>query len=51
MTQGAEQERLKNTALQQITRSNAVNPHQLYQLLQSQIRVDEEGSPVVLHRA
>ena len=48
VTQGAEQERLKNTALQQITRSSAVNPHQLYQLLQSQIRVDEEGSPVVL---
>ena len=48
VTQGAEQERLKNTALQQITRSNAVNPNQLYQLLQPQIRVDEEGSPVVL---
>lgn len=48
VTQGAEQERLKNTALQQITRSNAVNPSQLYQLLQPQIRVDEAGSPVVL---
>ena len=48
VTQGAEQERLKNTALQQIQRSNAVNPTQLYQLLQPQIRVDSEGSPVVL---
>ena len=48
VTQGAEQERLKNSALQQIAKSNAVNPQQLYMLLQSQIRVDNEGSPVVL---
>ena len=48
VTQAGEQERLKNTALQQIQNSNAVNPMQLYQLLQSQIRVDEAGSPVVL---
>ena len=48
VTKAGEQERLKNTALQQIQNSNAVNPAQLYQLLQSQIRVDESGSPVVL---
>ena len=48
VTKAGEQERLKNTALQQISLSNAVNPTQLYQLLQSQIRVDEPGSPVVL---
>ena len=48
VTQGAEQARLRATALEQISRSNAVNPQQLYQLLQSQIRVDDEGSPVVL---
>ena len=48
VTQGAEQERLKNSALQQIAKSNAVNPQQLYMLLQSQIRVDNEGAPVVL---
>ena len=48
VTKAGEQERLKNTALQQITRSNAVNPSQLYQLLQPQIRVDDAGSPVVL---
>ena len=48
VTKAGEQERLKNTALQQIQNSNAVNPAQLYQLLQSQIRVDESGLPVVL---
>lgn len=49
VTQNAEQERLKSTALQQISRANAVNPQQLYQLLQPQIRIDEEGTPVVLN--
>ena len=49
VTQSAEQERLKNSALEQITRANAVNPTQLYQLLQPQIRVSDEGSVVALN--
>ena len=49
VTQSAEQERLKATALQQITRANAVNPQQLYQLLQPQIRVGDEGNLVALN--
>ena len=49
VTQNAEEERLKNSALQQITRANAVNPTQLYQLLQPQIRVSDDGSVVALN--
>ena len=49
VTQNAEQERLKNSALEQITRANAVNPTQLYQLLQPQIRVSDEGTVVALN--
>lgn len=49
VTQSAEQERLKANALQQITQANAVNPNQLFQLLQSQIRVGDEGTVVALN--
>ena len=45
----AKQERLKATALGQISRSNAVNPQQLYTLLQPALRTDEQGQPVVLN--
>lgn len=47
--QGRQQETLKAAATSQISQANAVNPAQLYALLQSQLRVDEEGSPVVLN--
>ena len=43
VTQNANNERLKSAALQQISRSNAVNPNQLYTLLQPQLRTNEEG--------
>ena len=49
VTQNAEQERLKNSAIEQIARANAVNPTQLYQLLQPQIRVSDEGTIVALN--
>ena len=49
MTQNAKNERLKSAALQQISRSNAVNPNQLYTLLQPQLRTNEDGQPVLLN--
>ena len=49
VTQGAEQERLKAAATSQLSRANAVNPVQLYQLLAPQLRTDGEGNPVVLN--
>lgn len=48
VTQNAEQERLKAAATSQLSRANAVNPTQLYQLLAPQLRTDSEGNPVVL---
>jgi hypothetical protein len=48
VTQNAQQERLKAAATAQISQANAVNPVQLYQLLQSQLRMDDEGNPAVL---
>lgn len=49
VTQNAQQERLKAQAMGHISRASAVNPQQLYMLLQSQLRADEEGNPVVLN--
>ena len=49
VTSSAKQERLKATALGQISRSNAVNPQQLYMLLQPALRTDDQGQPVVLN--
>ena len=49
VTTSAKQERLKAIALGQISRSNAVNPQQLYTLLQSALRPDDQGQPVVLN--
>ena len=48
VTQGAKQERLKASAMAQISRSNAVNPQQLYQLLSTALRTDDEGNPTML---
>jgi hypothetical protein len=48
VTQNAQQERLKAAATAQISQANAVNPTQLYQLLQPQLRMDDEGNPAVL---
>ena len=49
VTQSAAAERLKAAALSQIGRANAVNPQQLYTLLQSQLRTNDEGQPVLLN--
>ena len=47
--QGRQQETLRAAALGQISQANAVNPQQLYSLLQTGLRTDDEGSPVVLN--
>jgi hypothetical protein len=49
VTQSADQERLKAAATSEISRANAVNPTQLYQLLSPQLRRDSDGNPVVLN--
>lgn len=49
VTQNAQQERLKAAATGQISQANAVNPQQLYALLQPQLRTDDDGNPVVLN--
>ena len=49
VSSSAKQERLKAAALGQISRSNAVNPQQLYMLIQPALRTDEQGQPVVLN--
>lgn len=49
VTQNAQHERLKAAALGKISQANAVNPQQLYALLQPQLRVDDEGNPVALN--
>jgi hypothetical protein len=46
--QGRQQETLKAAATAQISQANAVNPSQLYALLQPQLRADAEGNPVAL---
>lgn len=48
VTQSAQQERLKASAMSQISRASAVNPQQMYVLLQTMLRQDDEGNPVVL---
>ena len=49
VSSSAKQERLKASAMGQISRSNAVNPAQLYTLLSPMLRTNDEGSPVVLN--
>jgi len=46
--QGRQQESLRAAALGKISQASAVNPQQLYALLQTRLRTDDEGSPVVL---
>ena len=45
----AQQERLRAAATSRISQANALNPEQLYQLLAPQLRVGDEGAPVVLN--
>ena len=47
--ESAKQERLRASATAQISKAAAVNPTQLYKLLESQLRDGEDGSPVVLN--
>ena len=47
--QGRQQESLRAAALGQISQANAVNPQQLYSLLQTGLRMDDEGNPVMLN--
>ena len=47
--QGRQQETLRAAALGQISQANAVNPQQLYSLLQTGLRMDDEGNPALLN--
>jgi hypothetical protein len=49
VTQNAQQERLKASALSQINRAGALNSQQMYVLIQSALRHDDEGNPVMLN--
>ena len=49
VAQSAKKERLKASALTAIGRANAVNPQQMFTLLQSGLRTDDEGNPVFLN--
>ena len=49
MTQGAAQERVKTSALGQISQAGAINPTQLLTLLQPGLRTNDEGQPVFLN--
>ena len=42
-------ERLKSASLSAISDSNVHSPSQMYELLKSQLRTDDEGNPVVLN--
>ena len=49
VTQDREQDRLRAASLSQINQAGAVNSGQMFQLLQQQLRANEEGKPVVLN--
>ena len=49
VTQDREQDRLRAASLSQINQAGAVNSNQMFQLLQQQLRANEEGKPVVLN--
>jgi len=49
VTQNANQERLKAAALSHINRAGALNSQQMYVLIQSSLRQDDEGNPVMLN--
>jgi len=48
VTQSAAQDRLRSQATAAISQANVVNPSQLYQLLEGQLRTNDDGQPVVL---
>ena len=48
VTQQSQQERLKAAALSQINTAGALNSQQMYTLLQSALRQDDEGNPTVI---
>ena len=48
VTQESQQERLKAAALSQINTAGALNSQQMYTLLQSALRQDDEGNPTVI---
>ena len=48
-TQERQQDRLRAASLSQINTAGAVNSQQMYLLLQSQLRQNEQGDPVVLN--
>ena len=48
VTQESQQERLKAAALSQINTAGALNSQQMYTLLQTALRQDDEGSPTVI---
>ena len=49
VTQERQQDRLRAAALSKINTAGAVSSQQMYMLLQSQLRQDDEGNPVVLN--
>ena len=49
VTQERQQDRFRAAALSKINTAGAVNSQQMYLLLQSQLRQDDEGNPVVLN--
>ena len=49
VTQQSQQERLKAAALSQINTAGALNSQQMYTLLQTALRQDDTGSPVMLN--
>ena len=49
VAQGAAKERMKSSAMSQISRANAVNPQQMFTLLQQGLRTDEEGQACFLN--
>ena len=48
VTQESQQERLKAAALSQINTAGALNSQQMYTLIQSALRQDDEGNPTVI---
>ena len=48
VTQQSQQERLKAAALSQINTAGALNSQQMYTLIQSALRQDDDGSPTVI---
>ena len=49
VAESAKQEKLRASAMSTISRADAVNPQQMFTLLQTMVRSDDEGNPVVLN--